>query len=75
MQLKNMQLNYVLKLGLKRPCRETEKTSAKKIREIKEILDEKESYLKKAKESNTAEIIIKHIRDIHNNLPNIDFCP
>ncbi|CAG2220064.1 unnamed protein product [Mytilus edulis] len=48
------------------------KTSEKKIKEIKEILRDKKSELKKSKENNRADKIITTIRDINNNLPCLD---
>lgn len=51
------------------------KTSEKKIKDISDILKYKESEMKKAKKSNRSDNIIKAIREITNNLPNLDFYP
>ncbi|CAC5396135.1 unnamed protein product [Mytilus coruscus] len=51
------------------------KMSEKKIKDIKDILNDKESTFKRARESNRADKIIKAIREINNNLPKLDFHP
>ncbi|XP_052079025.1 uncharacterized protein LOC127717378 [Mytilus californianus] len=47
--------------------------SEKKIKDTKNILNDKELEFKRAKESNRADKIIKAIKEISSNLPNIDF--
>lgn len=49
------------------------KASEKKIREIKEILKDKELQLKEAKESNRADTITIALKQIQKQLPNLDF--
>ncbi|XP_063406801.1 E3 ubiquitin-protein ligase TRIM71-like [Mytilus trossulus] len=51
------------------------KTSEKKIKDIRDILNDIESELKKAQKSCRADKIIKAIREINNIFPNLDFHP
>ncbi|VDH98993.1 Hypothetical predicted protein [Mytilus galloprovincialis] len=51
------------------------KTSEKKIKDIRNILNLKESELVRTKKSNRADIIVKAIREISENFPTLDFHP